>query len=494
MKHFGLACVVVPAVLWLAGSAYAASALDHLRSATKPTFAAKHSLPPLTRWGWRLPFELQVELCSHWGYALELGEANANTLKQLDRPDSLPARLVALAAKDPKRYPLSVLAHRPYYKADFKKACPPETWSVDAETGKKVWSPAAPDSVFARGAKITADALAALRKRAPVAIVLNGGEYALSVYGHHGRIWAKDARLLKAKGDKTWYAYVSEAKARQEGIVTAACRRAVPDRLLYIYYFADGCAHRNVYRGWDAWAWDYKDMRGVTDLPSSSVYYKHFNTGWTGDRDMLSQALNGVGRHIGFGQNESYNWMNAGWTRKKMGPAAFGEIERYLGYLKCYYTAGMIGGVAGYFAYPKGGFAAKDVGEKPPHWLRQMIALGRVHALFSHLEGFIRKGDLLPGPARHKWSTDQPAYELPTGDAAARVLARKLRDRDAWLLCAWAAGGKDRDIEATVPKLGKVTLRARTVGSVYRATLKDGRPRLALVDADGQRPTAALRR
>ncbi len=241
------------------------------------------------------------------------------------------------------------------------------------------------------------------------------------------------------------------------------------------------------------WAWDYKHMRAVTDLPSSSIYYKHFNSGWTGSNDMLTQALNGVGRHIGLGENESYNWLNAGWTRKKMGEKALGDLGRYLGYLKCYYTAGMVGGVAGYFAYPKGGFGAKDVGEKTPHWLEQMIALARVHALFSHLEEFIRKGDLLPGPREHRWSKDQPACEFPTGDATTRVVARKHRGRDEWLIAAWAAGGADREATVTIPKLGKVRLHARAVGSVYRAVLKDGKPALSLVDRDGRLPTAGLK-
>ncbi len=177
-----------------------------------------------------------------------------------------------------------------------------------------------------------------------------------------------------------------------------------------------------------------------------------------------------------------------------MGEAAFGDIERYFGYLKCYYTAGMIGGVAGYFAYPKGGFGADDVGTEPPHWLRQMTALARVHALFSHLEDYIRKGKLLPGPNRHVWSKDQPAYEFPTGDETARVLARKRTARDEWLITAWAAGGEARQVTVTLPTIGKLTLQVRPAGSVYRAIrAEDGTPTFTLVDKDATRPTAGMR-
>jgi len=196
-----------------------------------------------------------------------------------------------------------------------------------------------------------------------------------------------------------------------------------------------------------------------------------------------------VGRHIKFKQNESYNWMNAGWTRQNLGDDAFGDLDRYMGYLKCYYVAGMVGGVAGYFAYPPGGFAADDVGSDPPHWLAQMMALSRVHALFSHYEDLIRNGDLLSGPDRHRWSKDQPAYEFHTGDPSARVMARKHRRRNEWLICAWAAGGADRKVQIDIDLLGEVSLLARSCGAVYRAVLKDGQRQLTLLDKNGLLPT-----
>jgi hypothetical protein len=459
----------------------AATALDHLRAAARPKFKAGHTLPPLTRWGWAMPFDVQVELTEHWGYALEMGEVTAGVVKQLDDPASVPSKLVALTAKDPKRYPLSVLVHRPFYAKEFTDACPPETWSADPKTGQKVWSPEAPTAVFERGAALAAEPLGKVLAKAPIAILLNGGEYALSVYGHHGKIWEQDARVVKAKGERGWYEYVSEQKARQEMPVTEAVRKACPNRLLYIFYYADGCPHRNRYAGWDTWDHGYRWMRPVSDLPSSSIYYRHFNSGWTGDDDMLTQALHAVAQHIALKDDLSYNWLNAGWAREKMSDDAFGDLDRYAGYLKCYYTAGMIGGVAGYFEYPRGGFAG-DVGPQPPHWLRQMRVLGEVHALFSHVEDFLRKSDLLPGPEKHKVSKDLPAYEFPTGDATARVVARKHRERDEWLVAAWAADGPAREVEATLPALGRVRVEARPGGSVYRATLQDGKPSLTRME------------
>ena len=95
----------------------------------------------------------------------------------------------------------------------------------------------------------------------------------------------------------------------------------------------------------------------------------------------------------------------------------------------------------------------------------------------------------MPGPNHHIWSTDLPAYEFPTGDATARVLARRLHGQSEWLICAWAADGADRNVSVTIPDLGTVTVLARATGTVYRA--KPG-PVLTLIDTDGLHPTAAL--
>lgn len=470
----------------------AKTALEFLQEAPKPNFRAGHTLPPLTRWGWTMPFEVRVELAEHWGYALEFGGyATPQYVGALDDPKSVPSKICALAASDPKRYPLFVLLHRPFYSAEFRESLPDETWCRDAEgnliEGKKVWSPEAPAEVFERAATLAVEPLRKILAKAPIAVILNGGEYGLNVFGFAGKAWQRDPRVVQAKGDRSWFDYLSQRKAHQELLLAEAVRKAVPNAL-YIYYHTFA-THRNRYSTWWHWAYDYQYLRRVSDLPSSSIYYRHFNTGFTGDNDMLTQALNAVAQQLQFGDPLSYNWVNAGWSREKLGDRAFARLERYLGYLKCYYTAGMIGGVAGYFAYPKGGFAG-EVGDEPPHWLKQMMVLARVQALFSHLEGFLRDGKLLPGPNRHRWSGDLPAYEFPTGDANVRVLVRKHNRRREWLITAWAAGGEDRGGSVTIPELGLVSVQARACGSVYRATLREGRPLLTLVDVNGMLPTA----
>jgi hypothetical protein len=479
------------------GSVQAETALEMLKKAPPPQFCQGHTLLPLCRWGWTMPFDVRVELAERWGYALEFGGyASDRVAGQLDDPQSVPSKICALAASDPERYPLCVLTNRPFLDKTFRAELPESAWCHDAdgqliEDPRRVYSPEAPAAIFEKAAALTAEPLAKIQEKAPIAMVLNGGEYGLGVFGFSGAAWGKDPKVVAAKGDASWFEYVSRRKAAQEMPTSEAVRRQVLDRRLYIFYHTSGCPHRDRYGSWWQWAWDYKHMRTVSDLPNISVYYKEFNSGWTGDNDMLTQALNAVGRNIAFDQPLSYNWLCAGWTRKDLGEAAFSDAEHYAGFLKCYYTAGMIGGVAGYFAYPPGGFDG-DLGTEPPSWLEQMMVLARVHALFSHLEDDLRGGDLLPGPNMHRWSKEQPAYEFPTGDADARVLARRHRAKPEWLLTAWAAGGDDRDVTVEIPDLGPITLRARTCGAVYRARQVDGKPSLDLIDHDGMLPTSRV--
>jgi hypothetical protein len=478
---FGLSLLTVLATA-LAPFAAGATPLEHLRAASQPVFRQGHTLPPLARCSTvRLSPEFRIELSKHWGYALELGTANNELARELDDPNSAASRLCALAASDPKHYPLAVVAYSPCHSEDFTRTLPPETWCVGPE-GKKVWSPEAPDLVFQQSAEAAIEPLRKVMAKAPVAVILNYGEYALKVYGHDGKIWEKDERVVKAKGDMSWHEYISRGKAHQEGIVTDAFRKACPGRLLYIYYYTDGCVQRYRYKGWEDWDWEYRFMRPVSDLPSSSIYYRHLCSGWTGHNDMLTQALNAAAQQIPLGDPLSYNWLSGGWPRNAWGEGGFwGDLNRYKGFLKCLYTAGMTGGVAGYFSNPSDGDV--DTGAEPPHWLGQMMVLARVHATFSHLEEFLRQGDLLPGPDRHRWSHDLPAYEFPTGDVTARVVARKHRQRAEWLITAWAADGDDREVTVTILELGPVAVQARASGSVYRASVRDGQPVLEQVDS-----------
>ena len=452
-----------------------------LKAQTKPAFRAGHTLPRLTRYGWSLPFETRVEVTENWGYALEYG-GYVGDVKALDDPNSTESRLLALAKADPKRYPVAVICSRQLPGEE----APPETWTRDkdgkalngqaksmdgttwSEAAGAIFSPEAPVSTWQMAGKFRADPLAELRKRGlPISIVLNGGEYGLAIIGFGKKLWELDPKVMAAlqkdpfKGD--WASYISERKGRAEKAIADAVRKAVPDRTLYVYYTAGGGTLRNKYWGQYEWDFSWKGMRGVSDLPSNEIYYKHFNSGFTGRENLLTLALNATAAEIAAGDTLSYNWICAGWPRgdEKVHCA---DLARWTGFLKCYYTAGMLGANVGFYDLPPGGFDANFPAAQPPIWLQQKVASSHVHALFSQYEDLIRNGDLLPGPMQHAISTSDPAYEFPTGDETARVVVRKLRKKTEWLVTAWAADGADRTVPITVPELGRIEVNARICG------------------------------
>jgi hypothetical protein len=119
------------------------------------------------------------------------------------------------------------------------------------------------------------------------------------------------------------------------------------------------------------------------------------------------------------------------------------------------------------------GFDASFPSNSPPNWLQQMMALSYVHALFSQLEPFTDNSDLISGPQAHALSQDQPAYEFTNTVGRTwqdRVLARKVRNTNEWLICAWAADGVDTNVTVTIPTLGSITVLARDSGAVYLAS------------------------
>jgi hypothetical protein len=441
-----------------------------------------------------------VELAERWGYALSIDSyLNQAVVHDITtNPAGVNARIVALAQSDPEKYPLSVLADRPLVGG--ATTMPPElvgayyardssgNFVVDAATGGPSWrtvSPEMPDSVYEWAAAGQAQPLAALRAIAPISIVLNGGEYGVSVPGHSQAYWAQDPQVVAAKGDSSWYDYASRRVAHYEQVISDASIAAVPDRALYLYYDSDSSRDQGAYTTWSNWSHDYGQMRSLSDIANGSLYYKHSNTGWTGGRDMLTQVLNATAHQQEFGDKLSYHWLNGGYGGE------FSDLEHYTGFLKQCYTAGMIGGVAGFFSYPTGGFDAPFSGA-PPSWLEQIEALSQVHAAFSYLEDYLRHGELLPGPNSHVWSPNLPAYELPTGDATARVLARKLEDRSEWLVTAWAADGADRLVTVAIDDVGSVDVVARASGSIYLLTQTGQGIHQRLLDPDGMFPSSAL--
>lgn len=484
-----------------------------LASQPKPAFKAGHTLPRLTRYAYQVPIDVTKELTENWGYALQLHEGylDQQVVDRLDDPSSREAQIAALTLSDPVKYPLFITTSR---RMPGVGEVDDSAWTHNASgqllTGSlsspdgTPWSPGeeplysseAPDSVWALAGEYRAAPLRALVARVPVNMVLNGGEYGMGFVGvgdGAGTIWGLDPSHNAAVASSIWgggrNGHCSAKSANAQRIIADAIRAAAPQRSLYVFYTAGGRTLRNHYWGQDFYGGYWEHGSGINDIPSNETYYKSFNSGFTGGEDVLTMALNAASLEIASGNPLSYNWLTGGWERGD--PATFqADITRWTGFLKCYATAGMIGGNLGAYGDNNATLSASFPSNAPSYYLRDLIALSHVQALFSQIESLLRNSDLLPGPMKHAISITEPAYEFPTGDATARVLARKHRTQATWLITAWAADGADRHVRVAIPELGQLTVEARSCGSVYTATLTNHQVTLIRLDNEGATYTA----
>jgi hypothetical protein len=504
---------------------------QYLASQPKPNFAAGHHLPHLTKFSWPFSYELTAEMGTNWGYALDLGWATPDIVAQMSISNSMVAKLINLATNYPDKFVVTVEV----WKTSDSFTNPPAGLYCTNSAGlfvdstgtnffsgneyQKVFSPEGPEDYWASISDYQASFINVINSNVPIKIILNGGEYGLDVVGFGVQAWKQDPRVQASDiysnmyntnntNGISWPHYVSRNKSRQIWPLTEKIRQYVPNRELYIFYNTGNEQARYVFPGYAPWRegtsdfWGYwseymntnNDMINLEDYFTGPISWTNatgntmFNT-----FDLLTRHLNGVGYNLTFlGKTNSYDWVSGGWSMTDTNVLA--AIPRYMGFLKCLYTAGTVGAVAGYFSFPGNtnvgsifggsGFNASFPSNSPPHWLQQIVALGHVHALFSHLDNYILDGDLLSGPQHHFMASDQPAYEFTNtvADATARVLARKLRGQNQWIVTAWAAGGTNRNVTVTIPTIGALTVLAADSGSVYKVTMTGTNVQQTLLD------------
>jgi hypothetical protein len=460
--------------------------LEWLRQQTPPRFQSGHTLPPLGQMHCNNPpAELRAELARHWGFAVRFSRPSGER------------ELIRLCAESPDVFrPAAMIGNLGNLEGDTSRKWPDGTFLRTADgslvEGRQVFSPEMPDAAWRM---IIAEAIRQIDGQLgglpPTSLVTieDWTEYGLTVPIHMASLGAQDPKVLAAKGDRSWQEYTSDRKAHYERETHAALKDRYPNALHTAYTYSGFVGKP----GGD-WAWDYRHMKATTDLPSPECYYNYYNSGFVGDKDMLTLRLFARDSEFKEGSPHYLGWLCAGYQRNianyQGDPAQgmYADAARWMGYLKMSYLAGMLGGIT------TGEFSCDVRYERfdpaqPPKWLDQMLVLAHAHALFTWLEADLRNSELLPGPNRHAWSPTQPAYEFPTGQANTRVVVRRVKGNRRWLIGAWAADGVEREVTVIVPDFGEHRIVARPAGTVQVLELEASAHRVMWLDEEAMTPS-----
>jgi hypothetical protein len=521
-----------------------ATAVDHLKQAPKPRFREGHKLQPLSTSGyWFLNSKAEVELVKNFGYAFR--GASSSEFAQLEAKDPGKYKVFtefnplgtffnnAAVGPDGQRY-ISKLSASPFLQDGKGNGDGVLSNPDDPKSARTLMlSPLISDADWLLIGRSEGAAMKARERGANISIVQNYGEY--GPLPTHRRLLTQDPKVKAAQeaSGLEWFAFLGREKARGErllkkGFLEGLAQKTPP---LYIYYTEGYGFPRGSYYQWKDYVLDYnefaKDGFAVSDMPNDQTYYEQFNYGFTGASpikalDMLTQLLNTIGGNRAMGDNRSmYLWSSAGWESQ----GKISEPDRYMGFLKVAYTVGAQSMAVGYFC----NYAADStnnwqcpnvvpeartlaaMGPSPSQWLWPTMVHGHAHALFSHLEDHLNKSDLLSdgrkgsydiytvptellelSPENETRDLNEGIYPWKLVVPTARVVARKLKSEDRFLVTAWANTGEDRMVNVTVPGLGRVAVNARKSGAVYLASLVNGQPKLTLVDTNGMNPTASI--
>ena len=464
---------------------------EWLRQQTPPRFKPGHTLPRLGQMHCvNPPAELRAELARQWGFAVRLSRPKGE------------AELLRLCAENPALYqPAAMIGNLANLETDRSRNWPEGTFLRKADgslvDGRPIFSPEMPDAAWRIVIEEAIRQIDGQRGDLPaeaVASIENWTEHGLAVPVHMAEHGAQDPKVVAAKGDRSWQEYTSERKAYYEKQMLAALKRRYPNALHTAYTYGGFVGNPS-----GDWAWDYRHIKATTDLPSPECYYNYYNTGFLGTKDMLTLRL--LWRHVEIQEGSPHylGWLCAGYQRNiatyQGDPAQglYADLPRWMGYLKMSYLAGMLGGITTGEFDCEVRYDSFDPAH-PPRWLDQMPVLAHAQALFSWIEPALRHSQLLPGPKPHAWDKAHPAYEFPTEHSHARVLVRRVKEADQWLVGAWAADGVERTVTVSVPGLGEHRIIARPEGTVHLVTQEGDKRTVQWLDESGMTPSLSASR
>ncbi len=501
-----------PVFEFIPGSSATPSNWDSwIKSQPAPKANPNTRLPLLGRYGWQLHPQIRIDLGDRWGYGYELsngtGDARVvNILAEWNSPtptlgDTIVLKHVAQSLST-RKVAVGLAQVTPNIESGYMH---------DANGNRLDWSPIASVAAMDEYVRMRVAPFVQLKNalNIDIAVIQDGGEVGINVVGDDPATrFGQDAAVVADRGSTPWPSYISTRKAFQQKQVYDAVDTAFPNRQIQIYYPCSASIYDYI-PNWQNWGYYYDDIKVVSDLPSSSSYYKEFNNSLgdpavlTGDgrKDLLTHCSYGVTRQIiDHNQPLSYNYVCGGWylgVGINSPPSAKDETrivarDLYQGFLKSYFALGNIGAIAGYFSPDLEYWSIHPYDPNtPPTWLWQLMDLGEIRARFSYLDNFILDGDLLSGDRPHSINSNYPSREYSPkaaqGDLylsdSARVFARKLKTEDKYLIVAWSPVGADRLVYVnSIPALGNLQLNARRKGSIYVAEVSNGVVRLLHLD------------
>lgn len=461
---------------------------DYLLTLPPAHFKPGHSLPALSNFGWDWHFEASANkvLADRFGYCLRIpynlptGRNTSRALEIYNIYDTAPSRYkVGILIQGAAPLNSSV----PYMKADGTNLGSYSPWYDQAAT----------DAMIA----VNQPDLEWVATRFNIGTVQNPGEYGLGVPANAVPLMVQDYRyanrfLMEYNEDAA--AFVNRRKAEQELQLAAMVRQTCPGREAYVNYVISGSADIYTYPGAEGYAYDFSVNKGTTDYPCGSLYFSEFNEGFTtdatganywGGRDLWNQCVNQYTQQVASGHYNSLNYVNGGWHV----PATarfFSDISIYRGWLKSLYMLGNLATITGFFEQYTEQNLPFDPALGVPHWMTDLVSAGYVHATFSWLEEYLRKGVLMEGTGRFKWNPAFPSYEFGSYQdsngtsvpSPAKILVRALPGQDKWLISAWSPDGISREVTIFVPLLGKVRLQAVDTCNLYLCEHRGASPKL----------------
>lgn len=303
-----------------------------------------------------------------------------------------------------------------------------------------VQSPCFPDSEAQRWTDCQILMLKMVASNCPISIIENDGEWGLPTYsgGNWIAFWS-DPRFIAAmnalgvsntipptyNNSPLIFDYLSQQKARELNQLTDAIRTNFPG---VFYFFYNTSMEKFRLHGWGGYGstntldgmnsgdgWDSAFIATNFDYPTSEIYYHNSNYGmtnyWSGSPvginpnggGLLLQQLNWKALNITQGRPLSYDYVTSGWTYNGIGTNATGGTgiypdDKYIGFLKCLYTMGMVGANMGWYgndgttnanSFVSTNFNATFSTNNVPSWMSQMVVISRVQAQFSWLSDYL---------------------------------------------------------------------------------------------------------